>query len=50
MAKLELLLNHCEFYMKCVFCTKFYYCIILKISVCAIMLGFHKSGHICVYS
>ena len=29
------------------FCTKFLYCFILKILVCAIMSGFRKSGHIC---
>ena len=48
MAKLQPLLNHCKFFMKCVFCTKFLYCIVLQIFVCTIMLGFHKSGHICL--
>ena len=47
MAKLWPLLNYCELFVKSVFCTKFLYCFILKISVCAIMPGFHKSGHIC---
>ena len=28
------------------FCTKFYNGVILKISVCTILLGFCKSGHI----
>ena len=28
------------------FCTIFYRCFILKIPVCAIMLGFRKSGHV----
>ena len=46
MAKLWPLLNYCELFMKCVFCTKFYTANILKISVCTIMSGFCKSGHI----
>ena len=44
MAKLQPLINHCK-YMH--FCSKFLYCFILKILLCAIMLGFRKSGHIC---
>ena len=35
--------------MKCIFCTEFLYYFVLKILVCAIMSGFRKSGHICVY-
>ena len=46
MAKLQPLLNHCKFFMKCVFCTKFLQCSVLQIFVCAIMPGFRKSGHI----
>ena len=42
MAKLQPLLNHCKFFMKCIFCTN---CIILQTFVCAIMSGFRKSGH-----
>ena len=33
------------FFMKYVFCTKFYNGFVLKISTCAIMPGFRKSGH-----
>ena len=33
-------------FIKCIICTKFLKCFILKISLCAIMSGFRKSGHI----
>ena len=45
MAKLQPLLNHCKFFMKCIFVISFIMHYTADFIVCAIMPGFHKSGH-----
>ena len=48
MARLWSLLSHCKNFMKYIFVLSFYNAFILKILVCAIMLGFCKLGHVFV--